>query len=467
MNLSNLSVKKPVFITMVTFALIIFGLIAFNKLGVDLFPKIDFPVITVVSTLPGADPETMEKTVTEIIEESVSTINSIKHLRSTSAESVSQVVIEFDLDKNVDVAYQEVQAKLGTIRKELPSDLKEIVVEKFDIDSAPIMAIIVSGDLPIQELSYLAEKNVKDRLQQVQGVGQIKMVGKQDRNIWVYLDPFKMEGLSVTVQDVAQALKAQHIEFPGGRILTGTQEFAVKTKAELDQAEALSKIIVTYTNGYPVTISDIGHVEDSLEEQRTLARLDEKQAVALLLRRQSGTNTVNVAHAAKQTIEEIQKELEPRGIKLAVAQDLSVFIEHSLEEINFHLVFGGLLAVIIIFIFLRDFRITLISAVTIPVSVISTFILLNMMGFTLNNMTMLALSLSIGILIDDAIVVIENINRHFKKGLSAPEAAIFGTKEIALAAFAITMSIVAVFLPVAFMKGMIGRFFYQDRKSVV
>lgn len=466
MILSDLAVKRPTFISMIMFALVIFGCISFKELGVDLFPKIDFPVITIVSTLPGADPETMEKTVTEIIEEAVSTINSIKHLRSTSAEGISQVVVEFDLDKNVDVAYQEIQSKIGTVRKELPDDLKEIAIEKFDIDSAPIMAVIVSGDLPLQQLSTIAEKNIKESLQQLPGVGQIKIVGKQDRNIWIYLDPYKMEGSLVTVQDVSNALKSQHIEFPGGRISSTSQELAVKTKAEMKEAENLKHVVVAYRNGYPITIADIGKIEDGLEEQRTLARLNDNQAIALLVRRQSGTNTVNVAHAVKNKIDLIQKDLSSRGIKIEIAQDMSVFIEHSLEEINFHLVFGGLLAVLIAFLFLRDFRITLICALTIPISVISTFILLRLAGFTLNNMTMLALSLSIGILIDDAIVVVENIYRHFKKGKSATEAASFGTQEIGLAAFAITLSIIAVFIPVAFMKGMIGRFFYQFGMTV-
>ena len=466
MILSDLSVKRPIFISMIMFALAIFGLIAFKELGVDLFPKIDFPVITVVSSLPGADPETMEKTVTEVIEEAVSSINSIKHLRSTSAEGISQVVVEFDLEKNVDVAYQEIQAKIGTVRKELPNDLKEIVVEKFDIDSAPIMAVLVSGNLPIQQLLRIADKNVKDGLQQVPGVGQIKIVGKQERNIWMYLDPYKMEGSQVTVQDVMNALKAQHIEFPGGRISSATQDLSVKTKAEMEEAKNLKNIVIAYRNGYPVTFADIGRVEDSLEEQRTLARLDDNQAIALLVRRQSGTNTVNVANAVKKKLEQMQKDLAPQGIKIEIAQDMAVFIEHSLEEIDFHLIFGGFLAVVIVFFFLRNFRITLISALAIPISVISTFILLRLMGFTLNNMTMLALSLSIGILIDDAIVVIENIYRHFKKGKSAEEAARFGAQEIGLAAFAITMSIIAVFLPVAFMKGMIGRFFYQFGMTV-
>ncbi|WP_155117582.1 efflux RND transporter permease subunit [Neochlamydia sp. TUME1] len=461
MILSDLSIKRPTFISMITFGLAIFGLLAYKELGVDLYPKIDFPIITIISSLPGADPESIEKTVTEVIEEAVATLNSIKHLRSTSAEGISQVVVEFDLEKNIDIAYQEIQAKLGTIRKELPSDLQEIVIGKFDIDSAPIMALLISGDLPIQQLSYLADKSIKDKLQQVSGVGQIKLIGKQERTIWISLDPFKMEGFSVTVQDISTALKAQHIELPGGRISSSTHELAVKTKAEWEEIKNLKDIVVAYRHGYPVTLTDIGHIEDGWEEPRTLARLNHQQAIALLITRQSGTNTVNVAQALKKTIGEIQQELRPQGINIEIAQDLSLFIEHSMKDINFHLMFGGLLAVIIVFLFLGDLKITMISALAIPISVISTFILLRIVGFTLNNMTMLALSLSIGILIDDAIVVVENIYRHLKKGKSAKEAAAIGTQEIGLAAFAITMSIVAVFLPVAFMKGIIGRFFYQ------
>nr|WP_052236315.1 efflux RND transporter permease subunit [Candidatus Protochlamydia amoebophila] len=351
MNLPDLSVKRPVFISMIMLALVVFGTIAFKELGVDLFPKIDFPVITVISTLPGADPETMEKSVTEIIEEAVSNISSIKHLRSTSAEGISQIIVEFDLDKNVDIAYQEVQAKIGTVRQELPNDLKDIIIEKFDIDSAPIMAVVLSGDQPFEELSKIANKTIKDSLQQVPGVGQIKIVGKQDRNIWIYLDPYKLEGMHLSVQDVMQAIKNQHLEFPGGRIETGKIELPVKIKAEFDQSQNLSSIVVAYQNGYPIKISDIGTIVDGLEEQRTLARLNEKQAIALVIRRQSGTNTVNVAHAVKKELERLKPELAAQGIHTEIAQDLSVFIEHSIEEIEFHLLFGGALAILIVFFF--------------------------------------------------------------------------------------------------------------------
>lgn len=461
MILSNVSIKRPVFITMIMMAITVFGILGFKEVGVDLFPKVEFPIVAIMSSLPGSDPETVERTVSEPIEEAVSSISSIKNIMSTSSEGFSQVVVEFELEKNVDVAFQEIQAKIGTIRSQLPDDLKNIVTEKFDVDASPIMAVVVSGDKNFQEISRISDKVVKDRLQQVSGVGQISIIGKQERNIWIYLDPFKLEGLNLTVQDVVNALKSQHIEFPGGRIETEMHEIAVKTKAEFADVQELGQVVVSYQNGYPVTIADLGKVVDGIEEVRSIARLNDTQAVSLLIRKQSGTNTVSVANALKKEIQELQKELGTQKIKLEIAQDQAVFIEHSIDEIKFHLVFGGLLAVFIVFVFLRNLRITLISAVAIPISVIGTFIFMRMFGFTMNTMTMLALSLSIGILIDDAIVVVENIYRHFRRNGNAEEAAKFGTAEIGLAALAITMSIVAVFIPVAFMKGMIGRFFYQ------
>jgi HAE1 family hydrophobic/amphiphilic exporter-1 len=466
MILSDTSIKRPVFATMVILAFAIFGAIALRSIGIDLFPRVEFPVITVISKLPGADPATIETTVTDPIEEAVSTIASIKNLRSTSADSFSQVIIEFELEKNVDVAYQEVQAKIGTIRALLPQDLDEPRVEKFDIDSAPIMAVLVSGDKPIRDLTYLADKVVKERLQRVPNVGQVKLVGGRQRNMWIWLDRTRLEGYQLSVQDVEQALRSEHIEVPGGRVESGPKEYIVKTKAEFTSPQEFSNLLVAYRNGSPVRIKDLGRVEDGLEEQRSLARLNGVQAISLLVRRQSGTNTVEVAAGVKREVDKLRSELKSQGIQMEIAQDLSVYIQNSIHEIQFHLVVGGLLAVLIVWIFLRNWRITAISAIAIPTSVISTFALMNAMGFTMNTMTMLALSLSIGLLIDDAIVVVENIFRHVEEGKERMEAASFGTAEIGLAAFAITMSIVAVFLPVAFMKGIVGRFFYQFGMTV-
>ncbi|MGE0434547.1 MAG: efflux RND transporter permease subunit, partial [Planctomycetota bacterium] len=442
-------------------ALVVFGLIAWSSIGVDLFPRVEFPVITIITVLPGADPQTVETTVSDTIEQAVSTISGIKALRSVSADSVSQVIVEFELEKPVDVAFQEVQAKLGGVRSQLPRDVEDPVVEKFDVDSAPIMAVVVSGKMPVRDLTRLADKTVAERLQRVRNVGQVTLVGGRDREIQIWLDRTRLEGYQLAVQDVQAALQGEHIEMPGGRVETGPLELLVKTRAEFESADQIKRLIVAWRDGTPVRLEQVGHVEDGLEERRSAANLNGDPAVALLIRRQSGTNTVQVAHALYHELDKLRGELKPLGVQLEIAQDLSVFIEHSIEEIQFHLVFGGLLAVCIVFVFLRNFRITLISALAIPTSVIAAFIIMQALGFTMNMMTMLALSLSIGILIDDAIVVIENIYRHIEEGAPARQAATTGTAEIGMAAFAITMSIVAVFVPVGLMKGIVGRFFYQ------
>ncbi|MCG3136069.1 MAG: Multidrug resistance protein MdtB [Planctomycetes bacterium] len=461
MILSDTAIKRPVFATMVIAAIIVFGLVSFRSLGIDLFPRVEFPVITIVSVLPGADPETVETTVTDPIEEAVSTISSIKTLRSTSADSVSQVVVEFELSKNVDVAYQEVQAKLGTVRSELPEDLEDPSVEKFDVDSAPILALIVGGELPIRELTRVADKQIKERLQRIPDVGQVRIVGGRDRQIWITLDRRRLEGHGLSVQDVEEALRREHVEAPGGRVETGPLEYVVKTKAEFSSAAEIEGMLVAYRAGAPIRIRDVGAVEDGLEEERSLARLDGERAVSLLVRRQSGTNTVEVARAVKAEIARLREEFAPQGVRLEIAQDLSTFIEHSVAEVQFHLVFGGLLAVLVVFVFLRNLRSTFIASLVLPTSVVGTFTLMNAMGFTQNMMTLLALSLAIGLLIDDAIVVQENIMRHVEAGQPAREAASRATSEIAMAVLATTLSVVAVFVPVAFMGGIVGRFFFQ------
>lgn len=466
MTLSDIAIRRPVFASMVLSAIIVFGVISYLRVGIDLFPRVEFPVITVVSVLPGADPETVELTVTDLIEEAISTISSIKHLRSTSTDSVSQVVVEFELDKDIDVAYQEVVAKIGTVRSELPDDLEEPIVEKFDVDASPIMAVVVSGDMPIRDLTYLADNTVKERLQRVPNVGQAKLVGGRKRQIWLWLDRTKLEGYQLSVQDVIDALRTEHIEFPGGRLETGAREYVVKTKAEFESEDQFNNMVVAYRNGAPVRVKDLGRAEDGLEEERSFARLNEVRAVSLLVRRQSGTNTVRVAHDVKAEVEKLRRELEPQGVRLAIAQDMSRFIEHSVDEVKFHIAFGGGLAILIVFVFLRNPRSTFISSLVLPTAIMGTFILMNILDFSQNMMTLLGLSLAVGLLIDDAIVVQENIMRHVEEGMSAREAASHGTHEITLAVLATTLSVVAVFVPVAFMEGIVGRFFYQFGMTV-
>lgn len=467
MILSDTAIKRPVFATMVIVTIVVFGVISFREIGIDLFPRVEFPVVSVVSVLPGADPETMETTVTDPIEEAVSNISSIKTLRSVSSDGVSQVIVEFELDKDADVAYQEVLAKIGTVRSDLPKDLEEPIVEKFDIDASPILAVVVSSpSMGIRDLTHITDKTIKERLQRVRDVGQVKLVGGRKRQMWIWLSRAKLEGYGLSVQDVENAIRSEHVEYPGGRVEQGPREYVVKTKAEFETADGFANLVVTYVNGMPVRVRDLGWVEDGLEEERSLSRLNENRAVSLLIRRQSGTNTVAVANAVKAEIEKLQAELAPQGLKLEVVQDLSKYIERSVHEVQFHLVFGGGLAILIVFFFLRNLRSTFISSLVIPTSVIGTFILMNALGFTQNMMTLLALTLAIGLLIDDAIVVQENIMRHVEEGQPRAEAARAATSEIALAVFATTLSVVAVFVPVAFMGGIVGRFFYQFGLSV-
>ncbi len=446
---------------MVIVGIIVFGAVSFGRIGIDLFPRVEFPTITILAELRGADPETIETTVSDPIEEAVSTISMIKHLRSTSAEGFAQVVVEFELEKDVDVAYQEVQAKLGTIRAELPEDLEDPVVEKFDIDAAPIMTVVLSGPQSIRELTRLADRMVKERLQRVPNVGQVRLVGGRDREIWIWLDRDRLEGHQLAVSDVIAALQNEHVEFPGGRVETGPREYVVKTKAEFASAAQLADMTVAYRGGAAIRVRDLGRVEDGMQEERSLAQLNDRRAVALEVRRQSGTNTVAVAEGVKAEVQRLRADLRPQGIGLEIAQDMSVFIERSVHEVQMHLLLGGGLAVAIVLVFLRNLRSTFISALVIPTCLIGTFTLMYVLGFTQNTMTLLALSLAIGLLIDDSIVVQENTMRHVEHGRPAREAASFATNEIALAVLATTLSVVAVFVPVAFMSGIVGRFFYQ------
>lgn len=461
MILSETAIHRPVFTTMVISCIAVFGAIAFFSIGVDLFPRVEMPIITIVSVLPGADPSTVETSVTDVIEEAVATISSIKNLRSTSTEGISQVIIEFELTKNIDVAYQEVQAKLGTVRSELPIDMEPSIIEKFDIDSSPVIGVVVSGNIHIRDLTYIADKRIKERLQRLPNVGQVKIVGGRERNIWLLLDRIKLEGYRLTVQDVANALRGEHAEYPGGRVETGPMEYIVKTKAEFASEEEFNNMVIMYQNNSPVRLKDIGRAEDGLEEERSLARLNDTRAVSLLIRRQSGTNTVQVCNAIKAEVQKLQEELKTEGVVLQITQDLSSYINDSIHEVQFHLVFGGGLAVIIVLIFLQNLRSTFICALVLPVAIIGTFIIMNALDFTQNMMTLLGMTLAIGLLIDDSIVVQENTMRHVEEGKPSMEAASFATNEIALAVFATSLSVVAVFVPVAFMKGIIGRFFYQ------
>ena len=456
--LAEVCVKRPVFATMLILSLVVVGAFSFLSLGVDLFPKIDFPTITVTVVNPGASPQEMETEVTEKIEEAVNTISGIDELRSSSVEGITQVFVQFILEKDVNVAAQEVENRVQTVIPHLPETAKQPTVQKLDTDAAPVLRISVSAPKSLREVTEVAKNKIKERIESINGVGQITIIGGADRQINVWVDPDKMRSYNVTAGEVSAALRIQNVEFPSGRIDEGQKETSVRTIGKIAKPEEFNDIVVTTRGSYQVKIKDLGYVEDGAEEVRSEARLNGQPAVTLTVSKQSGQNTVAVAREIKERLKEIEPTLPP-GFQMRVIGDNSVFIENSLHAIEEHLVVGSILAAIVVFFFLWSFRTTFIAALAIPTSIISTFGLMYAMGYTLNSITMLSLTLMVGIVIDDAIVVLENIYRFVEeKGMNPFQAAIEGTREIGMAVLATTLSLMAVFVPIGFMQGIVGRF---------
>ncbi len=457
-KLAEICVRRPVFAAMLILAMTVVGLFSLMSLGVDLFPKIDLPTITVTVTNPGASPQEVETEITDKVEAAVNTISGIDELRSTSTEGVSQVFVTFILDKDADVAAQEVRDKVNLVIPDLPETAEEPVVQKLDTDAAPVLRIAVSAPRNLRDVTDLADKQIKKRIESINGVGQVVIVGGSEREIRILVDPDRLRAFNVTVNQVADAVRQQNMEVPGGRVDEGVRELTVRTMGKITEPADFNNLVVATRGSYSVKVSDIGRAEDSAEELRTLARLNGQSAVTLIVSKQSGQNTVAVADGIKERLAEIQPTL-PKDVKTQIVGDQSIFIKAALDSIETHLFEGGLLAAIVVFLFLWNFRSTLIAAIAIPTSIVTTFGLMAAMGYTLNQITMLALTLMVGIVIDDAIVVLENIYRFVEeKGMSPFQAAVEGTREIGLAVLATTLSLMAVFLPVGFMGGIVGRF---------
>src|SRR6267142_309741 len=457
-KLAEICVRRPVFATMLILSLTVVGLFSYKSLGVDLFPKIDLPTITVTVVNPGASPQEIETEITDKIEGAVNTVSGIDELRSTSVEGVSQVFITFLLEKNPDIAAQEVRNKVDLIVNDLPVTAEQPIVQKLDTDAAPVVRIAVSAPRSPREVTDVADKKIKQQIESISGVGEVTIIGGRKREIQVWVDPDKLRAFNVTVAQVADAVRAQNLEVPGGRVDEGVRELTVRTMGRIVQPSDFNNLVVGSRGAYSVKLSDVGYAEDGTEEARTEARLNGQPAVTLVVSKQSGQNTVAIAEAVKQRLQEIQKTLPP-GFKTEVVGDQSIFIKASIESIQKHLVEGSILAAIVVFLFLWSFRSTVIAALAIPTSLIATFGLMAAMGFTLNQITMLSLTLMVGIVIDDAIVVLENIFRFIEeKGMPPYEAAIEGTRDIGFAVMATTLSLLAVFLPVGFMGGIVGRF---------
>ncbi len=457
-KLAEICVRRPVFATMIILSLTVVGLFSYKSLGVDLFPKIDLPTITVTVINQGASPQEIETEITDKVEGAVNTISGIDELRSTSVEGASQVFITFLLEKNADVAAQEVRNKVDLIVNDLPVTAERPVVLKLDTDASPVVRIAVSAPRSLKEVTDIADKQIKQKIESINGVGDVQIVGGRRREIEVWVDPDKLRSFNVTVAEVANAVRQQNLEVPGGRVDEGTRELTVRTLGRIVEPRQFNDLVVANRGTYSVKLSDVGYAEDAFEEPRTEAKLNGQPAVTLVVSKQSGQNTVAIADAVKDRLTELGATL-PKDFRTQVVGDQSIFIKASIEAIQTHLIEGSILAAVVVFLFLWSARSTFIAGIAIPTSLIATFGLMNGMGFTLNQITMLALTLMVGIVIDDAIVVLENIFRFIEeKGVPPFQAAIEGTKEIGLAVMATTLSLLAVFLPVGFMGGIVGRF---------
>jgi len=460
LKLADVAIRRPVFTVMMILALVVLGYSSFNLMSVDLMPDINFPFVVITTVFPGAGAEAVETEVTKKIEDAINPISGIKHITSQSQEGYSLIFAEFVLEKDPQVAAQEAREKVSAIRGDLPTDIEAPVIASFDPESSPIISLTVSGKRPPREITTIAKDEVQKRLEAIPGVGAVTLVGGYEREVNVLLDINKMESYQISVEQVKMALQAANLEIPGGRVNENNTEYLIRTMGKLTKVSQFNNIAIDNPHGQPIYLKDIATVIDGIQEQRSLARENGVDAVTLDISKQSGANTVNVARAVKAEVEILQKDLPP-DLSLKVVKDDSTYIEDSIHDVLINIYYGGLLAVLVIFLFLADIRSTIISAVAIPTSIIATFTLMNALGFTLNILSLMGLSLAVGLLIDDAIVVIENIFRHLDHGEPAFKAAFNATKEIGLAVMATTFSIVVVFLPVAFMQGIVGRFFYQ------
>ncbi len=456
--LAEICVHRPVFATVIVLFLTVVGGFSFFTLGVDRFPKIDLPTVSVQTVNTGAAPAEIETEVTDIVEGAVNTVPGIEEMRSTSSQGRSNVTLTFDLDKDPDQAYQEIQQKLSGVVNRLPETADPPIVRKSDPDSQPVLIFAVSAPRSVVELTDLVQNQIQERIENAEGVGEVQIFGGREREIKIYINPDRLKAYNLSVTEVSNAIRAQNQELPGGAVNEGSRSLNLRTISKITDVNQFNEIVVVTRNGFPIKIKDVGRVEDGGVEPTTAAALDGTQAVFLAIRKQSGSNTIELISGVKQRMAEILPTLPP-DLKVAVTRDQSEFIENSLHAIEEHLIIGGILASVIVFLFLWNFRSTIISALAIPVSIIASFAIIAVLGYSLNQMTMLALTLMVGIVIDDAIVVLENIYRFVEeKGMHPFQAAIEGTKEIGLAVLATTLSLLAVFIPVGFMTGIVGRF---------
>jgi len=460
MFLSDLSIKRPVLATMLVVSLVVLGSFSYRRLSVDLWPEVDFPFLIVQTSYAGASPEAVERDVTKKIEESVNTVEGVKKIQSTSTEGFSTIMIEFKLGTPIQDAQADVRAKIDALRAEMPRDVEAPVFGRFDPEQQPIITLSVRGEgWQLRELTRLADEVVTRRIQNVSGVGNVSVVGGLKREIHVLLLPDRLEALGISPDVVVGALERETGDVPAGRLEQSSNENLVRVAGRIREPQDFAQLVIATRQGQTVRLGQVARIEDAQEEERDPAYINGERGVALEIRKTSSANTVDVSDAVQAVIGDLNASL-PGGARVATVQDNSTWIRNSVEDVQKTLIEGALLTVLIVFLFLNSWRSTVITGLTLPVSVIAAFFAIFLAGFTLNTMTLMALSLAIGILIDDAIVVRENIVRHVERGEDHYTAARHGTAEIGFAVIATTLTVVAVFVPVAFMGGIVGRFFF-------
>jgi len=460
MFLTSISLKRPVFAFVVIIALLALGITGFRGLAINDMPEFDIPYCAVTITLPGASPDQVESKVTKKIEEAVGQISGVKHITSNVSEGYSVTIIEFDDKKSVDVAAQDVRTKIDGIRATLPDDAEEPVILKFDINAQAIISLAITGDLSALDMSQLVDDTIIPDLNTVSGVGSITSYGLQEREIQIKLDKEKLASFALTTDQVLNSLRSDNIDSPSGTVSDNSREITLRTYGSIKKVEDFNNILLATRNGTEIRVRDVAEVIDGFEDSSSISYYNDKQCIGLDIVKQSGTNTVAVAENIKKKISEMQTSL-PTGVKIDVVSDNSTSIRDSVSNAEETMLEGCLLAVLVVFLFLRGAASTGISAISLPTSIITTFAALNFMNFTLNNMSLMGLSLAVGLLIDDSIVVIENIVRHLRMGKSPLQAAQEATAEISLAVMATTFTVVAVFLPMSMMSGMLGKFFKE------
>ena len=460
-KLAEVCIKRPVFATMLIMAFVVVGAASWFKLGVDRFPAVDLPTVSVRVELPGASTEELETQVAQRLEEQINTIQGINELRSISGNGAAVVIVTFNLNRQIDVAAQDVRDKVAIAMRNLPREILAPIVSKFDNDQAPVVTIALSGDRSLRELTELADKTVRPVLERSTGVGEVRIVGGLPRAVNIWLDPDRLAAYQIPIINVRDAIVRQNADLPGGNVTAGLNEASLRTMGRMAEPRSFNDLVVATLSGVPIRVRDIGYAEDGTKEQRSAARLNGVPTVVMEVRRQSGENTVAVIEGVKTKLTRLRAQVPP-DVKLEVIRDQSRYIYAALHEINLHLVLGSILASLVVLAFMRSWRSTFIAAVAIPTSVISAFGMMWALNFTLNSVTMLALVLMVGIVIDDAIVVLENVFRFVEEKKMRPfEAAREATADIGLAVMATTFSLVVIFVPVSFMSSISGRFLYQ------